>query len=202
LYVSPLEGEADDVLYSGDDKGIVTKWIDGKLICKFNMVEEVRGLAVENKNLYTIRDRDLTITEVLEGKSGKYKNMNATPGMAPVCLFGPVKSNGKKAYVAILTRAGKGVVIIKNDPTAQFGTLWAKEDMHEMMVNSICGTDECLYTGGWEGKIKRWAEIEQGGKQVNEAHIEGQCINCMTVGGDGNTVFFGAPDGAVRKAKF
>jgi hypothetical protein len=65
LFVASLEGEADDVLFSGDDKGIITKWIEGKLICKYNMVEEVRGLAIENKNMYSIRDRDLTITEVI-----------------------------------------------------------------------------------------------------------------------------------------
>lgn len=37
----------DDVIYSGDDKGIVIKWIDNKITFKYNIVEEVRSMAVE-----------------------------------------------------------------------------------------------------------------------------------------------------------
>lgn len=37
----------DDVIYSGDDKGIVIKWIDNKIAFKYNLVEEVRSLVVE-----------------------------------------------------------------------------------------------------------------------------------------------------------
>lgn len=37
----------DDVIYSGDDKGVVIKWVDNKIAFKYNIVEEVRSMAVE-----------------------------------------------------------------------------------------------------------------------------------------------------------
>lgn len=37
----------DDVLYSGDDKGVVIKWVDNKITFKYNIVEEVRSMVVE-----------------------------------------------------------------------------------------------------------------------------------------------------------
>lgn len=38
---------ADDVIYSGDDKGIVIKWVNNKIAFKYNIVEEVRSMVVE-----------------------------------------------------------------------------------------------------------------------------------------------------------
>lgn len=37
----------DDVIYSGDDKGVVIKWVDNKITFKYNLVEEVRSMVVE-----------------------------------------------------------------------------------------------------------------------------------------------------------
>lgn len=39
----------DNTLYSGDDKGIVTKWYHNQVGCQYNVMEEVRSLAVEGK---------------------------------------------------------------------------------------------------------------------------------------------------------
>lgn len=36
-----------NTLYSGDDKGIVTKWYHNQVGCQYNVIEEVRGLAIE-----------------------------------------------------------------------------------------------------------------------------------------------------------
>lgn len=36
-----------NTLYSGDDKGIVTKWYHNQVGCQYNVIEEVKGLAVE-----------------------------------------------------------------------------------------------------------------------------------------------------------
>ncbi|TMW41318.1 hypothetical protein DOY81_013601, partial [Sarcophaga bullata] len=36
-----------DILYTGDDKGVVSNWENDKMVFKYNLVEEVKGLAVE-----------------------------------------------------------------------------------------------------------------------------------------------------------
>lgn len=39
----------DNILYTGDDKGIVTKWYHNQVGCQYNVHEEVRALAVEGR---------------------------------------------------------------------------------------------------------------------------------------------------------
>lgn len=46
----------DDTLYSGDDKGIVTKWYHNQVGCQYNVMEEVKSLAVEG--LYNRKSRN------------------------------------------------------------------------------------------------------------------------------------------------
>lgn len=36
-----------NTLYSGDDKGIITKWYHNQVGCQYNVLEEIRSLAVE-----------------------------------------------------------------------------------------------------------------------------------------------------------
>lgn len=33
--------ETSSVLWSGDDKGVIIKWVDGKIAFKYNLIEEV-----------------------------------------------------------------------------------------------------------------------------------------------------------------
>lgn len=42
---------SNNILYSGDDKGIVTKWYQHKVGCQYNVMEEVRSMAVEGNFL-------------------------------------------------------------------------------------------------------------------------------------------------------
>jgi hypothetical protein len=64
---------------------------------------------------------------VIVGQVGNYKNVNSTPGMAPVKLFGPKQADGKKSFIAIVSKAGRGIVAIKNSASEKFGVLWTKE---------------------------------------------------------------------------
>lgn len=41
----------DNTLYSGDDKGITTKWYHNQVGCQYNVLEEVRSMAVEGSFL-------------------------------------------------------------------------------------------------------------------------------------------------------
>lgn len=130
----------NDILYCGDDKGVVTTFENGKIKLRFNLVEEVKSLAVMNKYIYSIRDNDLTITECLEGKSKKpafnraitdllsvvgvlekYVTKATIPGKSPVILF------DNKSLICILTREGTGFKILRNDPKALYKVLATTE---------------------------------------------------------------------------
>jgi hypothetical protein len=43
-------------------------WENDTLLCQFNMVEEIRDFTVADKLMYTVRDRDVCINELLPGR--------------------------------------------------------------------------------------------------------------------------------------
>lgn len=120
----------DEILYSGDDKGIVTKWYHNKVGCQYNILEEVKSISVENTNLYTARDSDAVITDIKPGVMN-YSTKATIPGRAPLVLFGPLV-DGHKKYLAFITRDGKGITLVKN--SVPFDVAWTKE-VSQIMSN-------------------------------------------------------------------
>lgn len=124
---------SNGVLWSGDDKGVVIKWVDRKIAFKYNIVEEVRSLCVENTMLYTARDLDAVITDVGNSKTGQYVCVGTIPGRAPLALVGPEVEtvDGKKPirihrkWLVFITRNGKGLVMVNND--RKFQKVWSIE---------------------------------------------------------------------------
>lgn len=114
----------DEILYSGDDKGVVIKWINNQITFKYNLVEEVRSMAVENTIIYTARDLDCVITDLLGSKTGQYVTINTLPGRAPLALIGPLE-NDRRKYLVFVTRDGKGISLVRNQ--RKFSSIWTKE---------------------------------------------------------------------------
>lgn len=108
-----------DVLYTGDDKGVVSNWENDKMIFKYNLVEEVKGLAVEQEWIYTVRDLDVVISQVVSGKSGKYSTKAVIQGKSPLCLLQPVEEKRHK-YLAFADRTGKGITLVLNSAADKF----------------------------------------------------------------------------------
>ncbi|XP_035779485.1 uncharacterized protein LOC118459829 [Anopheles albimanus] len=195
-----------DNLYSGDDKGIITQWIDQRIKYKFNVVEQVRSMAVQNNIIYSIRDNDLTVTEIIEGSaSGRFMTKASIPGKCPVKLCGSCTDDGTYNYAAILTRDGLGITMVKNSRKDHYPVLWTKTNAHSMIINTMGASDEFLYTAGYGGTLKQWTEL--GGKEptlVAELTVgtPDVCINSVAIGTDKNHLYAGSSDGAVRLVKF
>lgn len=201
--IESLFVDSKDNLYSGDDKGIITMWVDRKIKFKFNLVEQMRSIAVQNNFIYSIRDNDLTITEVLEGSStGRYITKASIPGKCPVTLCGSY-ANTTNSHVTIVTRDGLGVVCIKNNSKEHFPVLWTKEKAHDMIINCILGAGEdLLYTAGYDGIVKQWNGFDKDPKLVSEVNIGGGCLNALCLGTDRSTVYVGGSDGLLRAVQF
>lgn len=105
-------------------------WHDNKIKMKYNLVEEVRSFAVQNELLYTVCDKDVAITALMNStapdSTGKYTNRAILPGRAPLYLFGP-EENGISKYLVFATRDGKGLILINNSTNPKFNTIWTKE---------------------------------------------------------------------------
>lgn len=113
----------EDVLFSGDDKGTVTKWYHHKPGCQYNIIEEVKSLIVENNILYTARDVDAVITDITPGHQS-YVTKATIPGRAPLALSGPLVQ-GHKKFLICTTRDGKGIQVIRN--SKPYDVIWTKE---------------------------------------------------------------------------
>lgn len=200
--IESLFVDSKDNLYSGDDKGIITMWVDHKIKFKFNLVEQVRSMAIQNNFIYSIRDNDLTITEVLEGSAtGRYMTKATIPGKCPVALCGAC-SNGVYSNIAIVTRDGLGITFIKNTSKEHFPVLWTKEKAHNMIINCLLGVDELLYTTGYDSYIKQWTSLEKDPKLVGEVNTNTGCLNALCLGPDRKTIYAGGSDGLLKVVKF
>lgn len=200
--IESLVVDSKDNLYSGDDKGIVTMWVDHKIKFKFNLVEEVRSLAIQNNYIYSIRENDLTITEVMEGSAtGRYMTKASIPGRSPVALCGSC-SNSVYSNVAIATRDGLGLVLIRNSSKEHFAVQWTKEKAHDMIINCLLGANEYLYTAGYDGFVKQWSSADKDPKLLAEVDLGGGCLNALCLGPDNSTVYAGGSDGLLKLAKF
>lgn len=189
----------ENKFFCGDSKGAVTCFQDGKLKFQMNIVECVKSLFVEGKYVYTLLNLDLSIHEVRE--SGNYSMTASIPGKFPVTLFGD-RVEGRSAFIAILTRDGRGVTIIGNAASDKFATILCKENMHEMIVNAMQACNDVLFSGDYAGKIVKSKMVDQNElKEIATGCTESGCVNSIAVL-DENTIFVGSTDGTVKKVTF
>ncbi|XP_055903402.1 F-box/WD repeat-containing protein lin-23 [Eupeodes corollae] len=189
-----------DLLYTGDEKGVVTKWENDKMLFKYNIVEEVKSLAVEGTLIYTARDLDVVVSDAMPGKSGKYSTKAVFPGRAPLTLLGEMVEN-KRSYIAFTDRTGRGLVLAKNLTGEKFATIWELIDCHEMIINSIRGNEKFLFSAGYDGKIKCWSDIDKAKPTLVGESDAKNCINSICLGTDG-AVYAACSNGVIHKAVF
>ena len=122
------------------------------------------------------------------------------PGKFPVTLFGD-KTNQRSKYIAILTRDGKGIKIIKNGVEEKFENFTIKENLHEMIVNAIGGFGDYLFSCDYAGKIIKTQIIGNDLKEIDSVKTESGCANCLAVQND-KIIFVGSSDGTIKKIIF
>lgn len=189
-----------DFLYTGDEKGVVTKWQNNKMLFKYNIVEEVKSLAAEGTLIFTARDLDVVVSDLMPGKSGKYSTKAVFPGRAPLTLLGNVVEN-KRSYIGFTDRSGRGLVLAKNLPGEKFVTIWELNDCHDMIINSICGNESFLFSGGYDGKIKGWTDIDKTKPTAMGEADTGNCINSICLGSSGK-IYAACSNGTIHKAVY
>ncbi|XP_017036394.1 F-box/WD repeat-containing protein lin-23 [Drosophila kikkawai] len=188
------------VLYTGDDKGVVTTWSNDRMLFKYNLVEEVKSLAGEQKLIYTVRDLDVVVSSVSIGKSGKYTNKAVIPGKSPLLLLGPLV-DGNRSFLAFPDRSGMGLQLVNNLPQKKYAHIWQMPNCHEWIVTSICGDEAFLYSGGYDKKVKGWTDLgSTQPKALGEVDV-GSVVNSVCCG-DNNMVYIATSDGLIRAAKF
>lgn len=184
---------------AGDSHGGVTAFENGKFKYTINIVEAVKSLYVEQELCYTLLNLDLSVHEVKE--NGKYMMKASIPGKFPVTLFGE-QTNGRSKYIAILTRDGKGITIVKNAINEKFKTLTVKENLHELIVNALKGwPGDILFSADYAGKVCKTQIDGNELKEVGSLVTGSGCANCLAIFND-RTVFVGSSDGTIKRIVF
>lgn len=75
------------------------------------------------------------------------------------------------------------------------------QNCHEMVINAVHTYGNVIFTGAFNGKIRRWSFDEMGIECDGELDV-GICINTMVGSADGNILYVGGSDGAVREVVF
>lgn len=159
----------------------------------------MKSLYVEQELFYTLFNLDLSVHEVKE--NGKYMMKASIPGKFPVTLFGE-QSNGRSKYIALLTRDGKEITIVKNAIDEKFKTLTVKENLHDRIVNALeGGTGEFLFSADYAGKVCKTQIDGNELKEVGCLVTGSGCANCIAVFND-KTVFVGSSDGTIKRIVF
>lgn len=147
---------------------------------------------------YTLLNMDLSIHEIRD--NGKYVMRASIPGKFPVTLFGQ-KTDGRSKYVAILTREGTGITIIKNGVDEKFQKLTVKENLHEMIVNALKGFDDFLFSCDYAGKVIKSKVDGNELKELESAVTDSGCANCLAIVNE-NALYVGSSDGSIKKIVF
>lgn len=70
-----------------------------------------------------------------------------------------------------------------------------------MIINSICGNDNELFTAGYDGKIKKWIELENNSPHIAGEAVVGVCINSICMGPTG-IIYAADTNGIISRAVF
>lgn len=70
-----------------------------------------------------------------------------------------------------------------------------------MVINTMFAFEDLLYTGAFNGKVRRWRITEEGITLEGELSIS-ICINAMVPNADGSIIYVGGSDGAIREVVF
>lgn len=70
-----------------------------------------------------------------------------------------------------------------------------------MIINAIAGNEKEIFSGGWDGVVKRIVDIELTPKISGELNVN-SCINCICEGNDKSTIYVGCANGNILKIFF
>lgn len=69
-----------------------------------------------------------------------------------------------------------------------------------MIINAMCTVGDFLFTAGYDGKVKKWTNLDKTPTLVEEIDT-GKCINILCAGPE-HTVFSGDSEGFVKRLLF
>ncbi|GLV44215.1 uncharacterized protein CBL_12489 [Carabus blaptoides fortunei] len=182
---------ADDTLCSVDDQGIINVSKNGKIGTTVIMMEQIKDIAFKDDLIYSVRELDLVITELIAGDKGRYMCRKTLQGRAPLCLVGD-----KLCYSS---RDGREIFVnFRKDNN--FKEIARIQGAHDLVINCLsgcqCGDDALLFSGGWDKVVKQWRLANDGATQMASCAVPGY-VNDLCTDTACKSVFAGGADGQI-----
>ncbi|KAJ8959945.1 hypothetical protein NQ317_002010 [Molorchus minor] len=191
-------------LYAGDDEGTMKVWKDGQYYGSLLIAEPIKDMAISHHIAYTVKDTDLTITEVkVDSDVLQFGVKKTYTGSAPVTLVGD-------KYVAFLSRVAKDILVYENNDQTHFKEV-AKFEVrsnfllqcaHDMIISALAGTTwnnkSIIFSGGWDKKLKKWSV--NGTLNLDSTLDVDLVANAIAIGDQGE-IYVGGTDGHIVRVE-
>ncbi|XP_043211326.1 myosin heavy chain kinase B-like isoform X1 [Amphibalanus amphitrite] len=184
-----------DRLYSGDMNGKVKIW-SRELTSQFTLscVEEVWDIAVAGDICFTVRDKDITCSEIkfqenVDGDT-KFVILTSFEGRPPLALVGNT--------ICYCNRPGMTIKLRSTEKGhAEQGELQAEKGQgHHKIITAMEARGTLLYTGGYDNTVKIWDVPSK--KLIASGTTVSSSVQSLTVGDDGS-IYAGLMGGYVIK---
>ncbi|XP_026329599.1 uncharacterized protein LOC113237383 [Hyposmocoma kahamanoa] len=157
-------------VYAGDEAGNVVIYENNEEKAKYNVLEEVKDLWFHSPFLFTVRDLDVTVTEIKPDESkNRFTTRFTVEGRAPL------RATGNR----LLFMARGGITLQLHDNSVDTGFKKLHEvKVSDMIVTSLSVIGDYAWTGGWDGHVRRWKITGDKLESAGEINL-GSCVNAL-----------------------
>ncbi|CAH0406501.1 unnamed protein product [Chilo suppressalis] len=158
----------DKCLYAGDESGNVLVYEDNVEKARYNVLEEVKDLWLSPPYMFTVRDLDVTVTEIKPDESKtRFVTRHTMEGRAPLRVAG--------TRLVVMARGGNNMRLHDASVATSFKQL-QEIKVSDMIVTSMSVCGDYVWTGGWDGTIRRYKIAIDVLEPAGEV-VLGSCIN-------------------------
>ncbi len=157
-----------------------------------SVVEEVFDMAIDGLTIVSVRDRGVTVQELLSlTESNKFTIKATIEGRAPIAMT--------KTTLYAVASDGRG---IQKFDRANNYKLAAVLRGHEMIVNclAVSGDGKRLFSAGWDETVNVW-DVESDNRLITSCKV-GFAVQQMCLGNKEGEVVVGGAQGAIALLRF
>ncbi|XP_028041675.1 uncharacterized protein LOC114251559 [Bombyx mandarina] len=173
-------------VFAGDEIGNIVVYENGVEKAKYNVLEEVKDLWFDAPYLFTVRDLDVTVTEIKPDESKtRFITRRTMEGRAPLRVVG--------SKLLVVARGGNSLRLHDSSFDTGFKLLHEIK-VSDMIVTSIAVTGDYVWTAGWDGFVRRWKIVSDKLEAAGEVNL-GACVNSLS--SNLNNVYAAIADGKI-----
>ncbi|XP_013186487.1 uncharacterized protein LOC106131821 [Amyelois transitella] len=159
-------------IYAGDEGGNVLVYENNVEKARYNVLEEIKDLDLSPPFMFTVRDLDVTVTEIKPDESkSRFVTRHTMEGRAPLRVAGK--------RLLCMARGGNNLRLHDASVDTTFKMLHEVK-VSDMIITSLSVCGDYAWTGGWDGCVRRWKMAEDRLEPAGELNL-GACINALHI---------------------